>query len=154
MSSPILTARRLNRALLARQLLLERVDRPIVDVVEQVGGLQTQYSPSGTWGCAVPTVWGSPRTGWAPLTPARRTASATSSATTGRASGRRRGAYRPRVFSDRNPFSVGTVLVDGAVAGSWTVRGGCVIVDPVRTLTATEADEIEVERVALEAFHR
>jgi hypothetical protein len=62
--------------------------------------------------------------------------------------------YRARVFSDRNPFSVGTVLVDGAVAASWTVKDGRVVVDPVRELTAGEADEIEVERVALEAFHR
>jgi hypothetical protein len=47
MSEPVLTARRLNRALLARQLLLERATLPIVDAVEQVGGLQTQYAPSG-----------------------------------------------------------------------------------------------------------
>jgi DNA glycosylase AlkZ-like len=43
----ILTARALNRALLARQLLLERSTLPIPDAVEQVGGLQTQYAPSG-----------------------------------------------------------------------------------------------------------
>src|SRR5206468_7141572 len=37
----------LNRALLVRQLLLERSRGSIADAVEQVGGLQTQYSPSG-----------------------------------------------------------------------------------------------------------
>lgn len=42
-----LTERELNRALLARQLLLERSDLPIDRAVEQVGGLQTQYAPSG-----------------------------------------------------------------------------------------------------------
>jgi hypothetical protein len=42
-----LTSRALNRALLARQLLLERSTLPLVDAVEQVGGLQTQYAPSG-----------------------------------------------------------------------------------------------------------
>ena len=63
-------------------------------------------------------------------------------------------AYRARVFSDGNPFSVGTVLVDGAVAASWSVRDGCVIVNPVRELTAAESDDIESERVALEAFHQ
>jgi hypothetical protein len=42
-----LTERELNRALLARQLLLERSDVPIDRAVEQVGGLQTQYAPSG-----------------------------------------------------------------------------------------------------------
>ena len=47
MAEPVLTARMLNRALLARQLLLERSDMPMVEAIEQVGGLQTQYSPSG-----------------------------------------------------------------------------------------------------------
>ena len=47
MTEPILTTRALNRALLARQLLLERSSVTIVDAVEQVGGLQTQYAPSG-----------------------------------------------------------------------------------------------------------
>jgi hypothetical protein len=42
-----LTERELNRALLARQLLLERSDLAIDRAVEQVGGLQTQYAPSG-----------------------------------------------------------------------------------------------------------
>jgi hypothetical protein len=43
----ILSQRELNRALLARQLLLERSSLSIEDAVEQVGGLQTQYAPSG-----------------------------------------------------------------------------------------------------------
>ena len=47
MSERVLTARELNRALLARQLLLERSDLPVAGAIEQVGGLQTQYSPSG-----------------------------------------------------------------------------------------------------------
>src|SRR3954452_15356884 len=42
-----LTAGDLNRALLARQLLLERSSLSIVDAVEQIGGMQTQYAPSG-----------------------------------------------------------------------------------------------------------
>jgi hypothetical protein len=46
-SERILSTRSLNRALLARQLLLERVELPLEDVVAQVGGLQTQYAPSG-----------------------------------------------------------------------------------------------------------
>ena len=44
---PILSPRMLNRALLARQLLLERANLSIAEAVEQVGGLQTQYAPSG-----------------------------------------------------------------------------------------------------------
>ncbi|MCU1627461.1 MAG: hypothetical protein JWP64_2410 [Pseudonocardia sp.] len=37
----------LNRALLARQLLLERSELAPAKAVERVGGLQTQYAPSG-----------------------------------------------------------------------------------------------------------
>ena len=43
----VLTNRALNRALLARQLLLERADMPLPAAVEAVGGLQTQYAPAG-----------------------------------------------------------------------------------------------------------
>ena len=52
MSERVLTARALNRALLARQLLLERADLSIEAALEQVGGLQAQYAPSmyvGLW---------------------------------------------------------------------------------------------------------
>jgi winged helix DNA-binding protein len=48
----VLTARRLNRALLARQMLLERVDLPVPRVLERMAGLQAQYAPSmyiGLW---------------------------------------------------------------------------------------------------------
>src|ERR1700682_3521632 len=42
-----LTPRELNRALLARQFLLERSSLPMVATIERIGGLQTQYAPSG-----------------------------------------------------------------------------------------------------------
>ena len=45
-----LSERELGRALLARQLLLERSPLPLTDALEQVGGLQTQYAPSGYMG--------------------------------------------------------------------------------------------------------
>jgi Winged helix DNA-binding domain len=48
----VLSTRALNRALLARQLLLERSALPLTRALEQVGGLQTQYAPSayiGLW---------------------------------------------------------------------------------------------------------
>jgi DNA glycosylase AlkZ-like len=41
-----LTLRDLNRALLARQLLLERVRLPISTAVERIGGIQNQYAPN------------------------------------------------------------------------------------------------------------
>jgi len=43
----VLSERELNRATLARQLLLERSAASIEDVLEQMGGLQDQYAPSG-----------------------------------------------------------------------------------------------------------
>ncbi|MGH2662067.1 MAG: winged helix DNA-binding domain-containing protein [Actinomycetota bacterium] len=52
MAERVLSTRELNRALLARQLLLERSTLPLSRAIEQVGGLQTQYAPSayiGLW---------------------------------------------------------------------------------------------------------
>jgi hypothetical protein len=47
-----LTERELNRALLARQLLLERAKVPLPRALERIGGIQAQYAPSmyiGLW---------------------------------------------------------------------------------------------------------
>ncbi|HEX7348002.1 MAG TPA: winged helix DNA-binding domain-containing protein [Candidatus Limnocylindrales bacterium] len=61
--------------------------------------------------------------------------------------------FRSRVFSTKNPFSVGTYLVDGSVAGAWSVRDGRVVLDPFVEVPATVQREIDREREALEAFH-
>jgi hypothetical protein len=61
--------------------------------------------------------------------------------------------YRPRIFSTRNPFSVGTYLVDGAVAGAWSLREGRIELDPYHALTAKDQRAVEEERDALESFH-
>ena len=61
--------------------------------------------------------------------------------------------YRPTIFSIHNPFSVGTYLVDGVVAGAWSVRDGRIELDPYETLTAKDQRAVDLEREALEAFH-
>jgi hypothetical protein len=50
--SGVLTQRHLNRALLARQLLLERARMDLPKALERIGGIQAQYTPStyvGLW---------------------------------------------------------------------------------------------------------
>lgn len=61
--------------------------------------------------------------------------------------------YRSRVFGIRNPFSVGTYLVDGAVAGAWSLRDRRIELEPYEQLKARDQREVEAEREALEAFH-
>ncbi len=61
--------------------------------------------------------------------------------------------YRPRVFHTKNPFSVGTYLVDGVVAGAWSLKEGRVVLDRYEELPSRVAQEVEREREALEAFH-
>jgi hypothetical protein len=61
--------------------------------------------------------------------------------------------YRERVFSIRNPFSVGTFLVDGQVAGAWSVDKGRIVLDPYARLSGGTKKEVEKERDRLQAFH-
>ena len=61
--------------------------------------------------------------------------------------------YRPRVFSIKNPFSVGTFLVDGTVAGAWSMQKGRIVLEPYERLTKSVRKEVEGERERLEAFH-
>jgi hypothetical protein len=62
-------------------------------------------------------------------------------------------AHRSRVFSTKKPFSVGTYLVDGVVAGAWSVKDGRIELDPYEELSPDDRRAIEDEREALEAFH-
>ena len=62
-------------------------------------------------------------------------------------------AHRPRIFSTKNPFSVGTVLVDGRVVAGWSVKQGRVVVDAYEELSTRDGRAVEREREALEAFH-
>jgi hypothetical protein len=61
--------------------------------------------------------------------------------------------HRPSVFTSKNPFSVGTYLVDGRVAGAWSVQDGRVVLDPYEELSERDRAAVEEERAALEAFH-
>ena len=64
-------------------------------------------------------------------------------------------AHRPRIFSSRNPFSVGTYLVDGRVAGAWSLRDGRVALEPFEPpeeLSPRDRADVESERAALEDF--
>ena len=45
MTAAVLTARHLNRALLGRQMLLERSALPLTSVMERMGGIQMLESP-------------------------------------------------------------------------------------------------------------
>lgn len=62
-------------------------------------------------------------------------------------------AHRPRVFSNRNPFSVGVVLVDGRGVAGWSIRDGRVVLDAFEEIRGRDREGVEAERAALEAFH-
>lgn len=61
--------------------------------------------------------------------------------------------YRPLVFSVKTPHSVGTFLVDGAVAGTWKVLKGRVVPEPFRALSRAGRNAVADEAERLSAFH-
>jgi DNA glycosylase AlkZ-like len=62
-------------------------------------------------------------------------------------------AHRGKVFRTTNPFSVGTILVDGTVVGAWSLRDGRIVIDPYEELRPNDREAIEEEREALDRFH-
>jgi hypothetical protein len=61
--------------------------------------------------------------------------------------------HRPVVFATKNPPSVPTFLVDGAVAGAWRCEGGRVQLDPFERLDRAVLRELRDEAERLAAFH-
>lgn len=62
--------------------------------------------------------------------------------------------HRDKVFHVRMPQSVGTFLVDGAVAGSWRWDGEAVQITEFEDLPEGVRQDVDAEAGALTAFHR
>jgi hypothetical protein len=62
--------------------------------------------------------------------------------------------FRQAVFHNKNPQSVGTVLVDGSVAATWAWRADAVDVSELKKLTARQRREVGAEADRLTAFYR
>ena len=61
--------------------------------------------------------------------------------------------YRRRIFSTKMPQSVGTFLVDGAVAGTWRYENGRVRWEAFEKIDRASAREVADEAERLTAFH-
>ena len=61
--------------------------------------------------------------------------------------------YRTLVFSNRNPHSTPTFLVDGSVAGAWRYEDGEIQLRPFGRLAASDRRALEREARGLAAFH-
>jgi hypothetical protein len=61
--------------------------------------------------------------------------------------------HRTRVFHTRNPFSTGTVLVDGRGVAGWQYREGRIQLDHWERLRPPLRREVEEEAERLRAFH-
>lgn len=60
--------------------------------------------------------------------------------------------HRSAVFRTRNPFSVGTVLVDGQVAATWSLRDGRIEMTDLEPIADRHRAAVEAERASLERF--
>jgi hypothetical protein len=61
--------------------------------------------------------------------------------------------YRKLIFSTKTPHSVGTFLVDGAVAGTWRVEKDRVIPKSIEKLGRADQRAVDEEAARLTAFH-
>ncbi|HEY4610931.1 MAG TPA: winged helix DNA-binding domain-containing protein [Ilumatobacteraceae bacterium] len=62
--------------------------------------------------------------------------------------------HRQAIFHTKNPQSVGTVLVDGAVAATWAWRTDHIEIGELSKLTAKQRREVDAEAERLAAFYR
>ena len=62
-------------------------------------------------------------------------------------------AHRERIFSTRNPFSLGTVLVDGQVRATWRPEGDRIVVEELDRLDPAQRGAVDAEAGRLAAFH-
>ena len=61
--------------------------------------------------------------------------------------------HRPQIFHVKNPHSLPTFLVDGAVAGSWRYDDERIELDPFGPLDAADLRQLRDEGERLAAFH-
>jgi hypothetical protein len=62
--------------------------------------------------------------------------------------------HRPKIFHVRMPQSIGTFLVDGQVAGTWTAKSGAVVWESFAPLSAGDRRAVDAEAERLTEFHR
>ena len=62
--------------------------------------------------------------------------------------------HRPLVFHTKNPQSLATFLVDGAVAGSWRYEDGSIALQPFEKLPRNALREVREEADRLAELHR
>lgn len=60
--------------------------------------------------------------------------------------------HRATIFSTKNPFSVGTFLVDGAVAGTWRFEGSRVKAETLAPIPKRARRQLDDETTRLERF--
>jgi hypothetical protein len=61
--------------------------------------------------------------------------------------------YRPLIFTTKRPQSVGTFLVDGAVAGTWAYAAGRIRWEAFERVDPSARRELDEEAARLAAFH-
>jgi hypothetical protein len=62
--------------------------------------------------------------------------------------------HRPKLFTSKRPFSAGVILVDGRVAGEWSVREGHVAPTLYDELSTGGRSAVDEEVAALDVFQR